>query len=190
MNPIEHERANANAESVDVVAEQARQPNRDPLTNEPGAHMVGTSLGATAGGLAGAMAGMAASAATGVAAGTVMGGPIGGAVGLVAGAVVGGMLGSAAGEALNPTEETLHWSSTYTKEPYYNSDYAYDDYSPAYRTGAEGFDNHPDRTFDEIESHLQDEYILNRGRSRLGWDDARPAMLAAWERRRQFRSRG
>jgi hypothetical protein len=183
MTPIE-EHPSALLVSEEPTPEKVRRTNRDPITNEPGAHMVGTGLGAAAGGMAGAIAGMAVS---GAASGTVLGGPVGGAVGLVAGAVVGGMLGSAAGEAVSPTAEDQAWSSSYTQEPYYNSDYTYDDYQPAYRTGYEGHDREPGKTFEELEAQLQDDYVSIRGRSRLGWPDARPAVKAAWERRRKFR---
>lgn len=186
MNPVDQEHAIVPASTTEPASEKTRQPNRDPITDEPGAHMVGTGIGAAAGG----MAGIAATAATGAATGTLIGGPIGSAVGLIAGAVVGGLLGSAAGEALNPTEIDQHWSSSYTKEPYYNSDYTYDDYLQAYRTGAEGYDSDPGKSFAELESQLEEDYMMNRGRSRLGWPEARPAVLAAWERRRKFHQAG
>ena len=186
MSRLQQEIVAAPETRVEAAHEKPRSANLDPITSEPGAHMLGTGLGAAAGGMAGAMAGMAASAATGAAAGTLLGGPIGGSIGLVAGAVAGGLLGRAAGEAIHPTEEDHHWSSSYTREPYYDSDYAYDDYLPAYRTGTEGFDADPDKSFEDIEAQLQEDYILNRGRSRLGWDKARAPMLAAWERRRQY----
>ena len=66
--------------------------NRDPITDEPGAHPVGTGIG-TAGG---ALAGMAAGA---------MGGPITMAVGGLAGAVTGGLAGKAVAESVNPTTD-------------------------------------------------------------------------------------
>jgi hypothetical protein len=145
-------------------------------------HAVGTGLGATAGGIAGAAAGAAAAAATGVATGTIMGGPIGGAIGLVAGALVGGVLGSEVGEAVNPTAEDSYWSTTYTTEPYYNDSYSYDDYRPAYRVGYEGYNLHPGKSFEDVESVLQEDYIANRGNSRLGWIDARHATRSAYDR--------
>lgn len=145
-------------------------------------HAVGTGIGAAAGGIAGAAAGAAAAAATGIATGTLMGGPIGGAIGLVVGAIAGGVLGSEMGEAVNPTEEERHWSTSYTSEPYYNSSYSYDDYRPAYRVGYEGYSLHPGKSFDDVEGHLQENYIANRGNSRLSWIDARPATRSAWDR--------
>ena len=80
-------------------------PNRDPITGAPGAHPVGTGLGAAGGGLAGAAAGSLA-------------GPIGTVVGLVAGAVVGGLGGKAAAEGVNPTAEEAYWRENHGRQPY------------------------------------------------------------------------
>ena len=70
---------------------KSENPNRDPITCEPGSHPVGTGAGALAGG-----------AAAGAAAGSVAG-PIGTGVGAAAGAIVGGLAGHAAAEKFNPT---------------------------------------------------------------------------------------
>ena len=59
---------------------QSNPANRDPLSDAPGAHPVGTGIGAAGGAVTGAAFG-------------AMGGPIGAAVGGVAGAVVGGLAG-------------------------------------------------------------------------------------------------
>ena len=75
--------------------------NRDPITNEPGAHPVGTGAGALAGGAAGAAVGSAA-------------GPVGTGVGAVAGAIAGGLGGKAAGEKFNPTATDLNRYLDYT----------------------------------------------------------------------------
>src|SRR5688500_16560007 len=94
--------------------------NRDPITGTPGAHPVGTGIGATGGGAAGA------------AIGTAVGGPVGAAVGLAAGAIVGGLAGKGAGEAVNPTVEDTYWREQHAREPYYDRNYTYEDYGPAY----------------------------------------------------------
>ncbi len=65
--------------------------HEDPITHEPGAHPVATTVGA---------AGMGA---TGAAVGLIVGGPVGGVIGAVIGAVAGGLGGSAVGEAADPT---------------------------------------------------------------------------------------
>ena len=64
--------------------------NPDPLTGAPGAHPVGTGLGAVSGAAAGASIGAAA-------------GPVGAAVGTVVGALAGALAGKGAAEAVHPT---------------------------------------------------------------------------------------
>lgn len=162
--------------------QEARDANRDPITKAPGAHPVGTGVGAAAGGAAGIAAGVAASAATGIGMGTALGGPVGAAVGLVAGAVMGGLAGKAIGEKIDPTKEDQFWSTRFKNEPYYQQNYTFDDYRPAYRTGYEGFNRYSGKSFDEIESDLQQDYTKNRGQSQLDWDRARVATRAAWDR--------
>jgi uncharacterized protein (TIGR02271 family) len=75
--------------------------NRDPITQEPGAHPVGTATGAAAGGVAGAAAGSVA-------------GPVGTGVGAAAGAVIGGLGGKAVAESFNPTQGDLERYLDYT----------------------------------------------------------------------------
>jgi hypothetical protein len=65
--------------------------NRDPITGTPGAHPVGTGVGALAGG-----------AATGAAVGTVAG-PVGTVIGAAVGAVAGGLAGKGVAEEIDPT---------------------------------------------------------------------------------------
>lgn len=143
--------------------------NRDPITGTPGAHPIGTGVGAAAGGTAGAAIGSVA-------------GPLGAVVGAAVGAVVGGLGGKAAGEAVNPTVEDAHWRDNYSSEPYVKSDYSYDDYAPAYRTGYENRAKYAGRTFDQAENDLRSDYERTRGNSRLAWEDAKGATRAAWHR--------
>ena len=82
--------------------------NRDPFTNEPGSHPVGTGIGSAGG------------AATGAGVGAVVAGPIGAVIGGAIGAVVGGVAGHAAGEAVNPTVEREFWSKNFQTRPYTN----------------------------------------------------------------------
>jgi hypothetical protein len=138
------------------------EPNRDPISGAPGAHPLGTGLGAAA-------AGMAAGAAAG---------PIGAAVG----AVAGGLIGKGLAEAIDPTAEEAYWSQNYTREPYYERGYTFTDYHPGYRTGWEGRARYEGRTFDEVERDLEFDYARNRGKSRLEWEKNRHAARAAWER--------
>ncbi|HKQ25754.1 MAG TPA: hypothetical protein VJT81_15015 [Burkholderiales bacterium] len=149
-----------------------RDSNRDPLTGAPGSHPVGTGIGAAAGGMA-----------AGAAAGTVAG-PVGTMVGAAAGAIVGGLAGKAMGEMADPTVEDAYWRKNYTREPYYqsNSGLTYDDYGPAYRTGYTGRSQYPDRDFDEVVRDLEASYIRAAGTSKLGWEKAKHATRAAWDR--------
>ena len=107
------------------MAAEDKDLNRDPITDEPGAHPVGTGIGATGGAVAGAAAG-------------AIGGPVGAAIGGVVGAIVGGLAGKAAAEAVNPTAEEAHWRENYMREPYYQQGRSFDDYAPAYRLGVTG----------------------------------------------------
>lgn len=145
-----------------------RDRNLDPITNAPGAHPIGTGVGAAGG------------AVTGAAAGSI-GGPVGTAVGAVVGAVVGGLAGKGAAEAVNPTEEDAYWRDAHGREPYYSSDYTYDDYAPAYRHGYQSvIDGRSD--WNEARGDLQTRWETDRDTSRLNWKDAEPAAKAAWER--------
>jgi uncharacterized protein (TIGR02284 family) len=145
-----------------------RDLNRDPITDEPGAHPIGTGVGAAGGAVAGAAAG-------------AMTGPAGAAVGGVVGAVVGGLAGKAAGEAVNPTAEEAFWSENYNKESYYEQGRTYDDYGPAYRLGLSGRTRYPD-PWTSVEPRLASEWESTRGNSTLNWERARPASEAAWTR--------
>lgn len=142
--------------------------NRDPITDEPGAHPIGTGVGAAGGAVAGAAAGAIA-------------GPIGAAVGGAAGAVIGGLAGKAAGEAVNPTQEEAFWRENYDKEPYYETGRSFDDYGPAYRLGLSGRQRSQD-AWTSVEPRLASEWESTRGNSSLNWDRARPASQAAWHR--------
>jgi uncharacterized protein (TIGR02284 family) len=150
-----------------MTAEE-RDLNLDPISNAPGAHPVGTGVGATGGGVAGAAIG-------------AIGGPIGAAVGLVAGAVVGGLAGKSVAEGINPTAEEAYWRSNYEREPYYEAGRSYDDYGPAY---AYGWSARPAYTgeFEQAETELARDWGARRGGSSLDWEQARPATRAAWDR--------
>ncbi len=149
------------------MAAEDRDLNRDPITDEAGAHPVGTGVGATGGAVAGAAVG-------------AIGGPIGMAVGGVVGAVVGGLAGRAAAEAVNPTVEEAHWRENFNREPYYEQGRSFDDYGPAYRLGVDGRTRYDD--WDSAEPNLQTEWESTRGGSSLSWPQARPASRAAWDR--------
>ncbi len=146
--------------------------NPDVVTGEPGSHPVGVSTGGFAGGAAGGAIGGA------------VGGPVGAVVGAIAGAVGGGYAGKGIAESVNPTEENAYWENNYRSASYHEGNYDYNDYSPAYRTGYEGFTRHAEsgKDYADVESDLQQDYARNRGSSRLEWDKAKVATRDAWDR--------
>ena len=146
--------------------------NRDPITGSPGAHPVGTGVGATGGGAAGAAIGAA------------VGGPVGAAIGLAAGAVAGGLAGKGAAEAVNPTAEDAYWRENYSRQTWHDRNYTYDDYQPAFRSGYEGYSRYgaTGKRYEEVEPTLRSDWDRNRGKSRLDWERAKSASRAAWDR--------
>ncbi len=153
----------------EIDKQEASDMNRDPITGAPGAHPIGTGLGAAGGAAAGAVAGSVV-------------GPVGTLVGGAIGAVVGGLAGKAGGEAVNPTAEEAHWRGSYANEPYYDAKYQYDDYAPAYKLGYENRARYHDKTFDQTQEVLRSDWEKSKGASRLAWDDAKHATKAAWHR--------
>jgi hypothetical protein len=144
--------------------------NRDPLTGAPGAHPVGTGIGAIAGG-----------AAAGAATGTVAG-PVGTVIGAAVGAVIGGLAGKGVAEAIDPTHERAYWSDNFSGRDYVEKGSSFDDYGPAYGFGVNARSRYPGRDFDDVESAMSTEWVANRGASSLGWDRARHAARDAWNR--------
>ncbi len=88
-----------------VRPEEASDENRDPITDAPGAHPVGTGIGAAGGGAAGAAIGAA-------------GGPAGAAIGAAVGAVAGGLAGKGVAESIDPTAEEAYWRENHQSRPY------------------------------------------------------------------------
>ncbi len=142
--------------------------NEDPLSGQAGAHPVGTGVGAALGG-----------AAAGAVAGAVAG-PIGTVVGAVAGAVAGGYGGKAVAESIDPTVETEYWRDNYQSRDYYNAQYGYEVYEPAYRMGWEKFDQN--YRFEDRENDLRKYWESNHANTGLDWNNARRATRDAWER--------
>ncbi len=144
--------------------------NRDPITGAPGAHPVGTGIGATGG------------AAAGAAIGAVIGGPPGALIGGAIGAVSGGLAGKGAAEKVNPTVEDAYWRDNYHTRPYAAADVGYDAYRPAYQYGWESRGNYAGRKFDDVEGDLASGWDKAKGASNLTWTDAKEATRDAWHR--------
>lgn len=142
--------------------------NRDPLTNEPGAHPVGAGVGAAAGGIAGGAIGALA-------------GPVGAVVGAAAGSFLGGLAGKDFAEGVNPTVEDEYWMKNYHRESYIQPGMTYEDYRPAYRVGYQTYPQHRDNPA-LAEEEMRQAWDKNKGLSRLEWEHARHAARAGYDR--------
>ncbi len=144
--------------------------NRDPITGAPGAHPVGTGVGALLGG-----------AAAGAATGTIAG-PVGTVIGMAVGAIAGGLAGKGVAESIDPTQEAAHWRDNYTSRPYVAAGSSFDDYGPAYGYGVSAYGRDPRVSFAEAESDLGRGWSDARGTSTLSWEQAREAARDSWQR--------
>ena len=81
---------------------------------------------------------------------------------------------------IQPELEDAYWQSVYWSQPYYRAELSYDDYAPAYCVGYIGFAQYGG-SFDEAEKSLCANWVRIRGDSRLEYEDALPAIRAAWE---------
>ncbi len=147
------------------------KPKENAMTETARENPVAT--GAVGGAVAGAIIG------TGIA------GPVGTAVGAVIGAVVGAGGGEAARHMINKDAETAHWREQHEKQSYAEKEMPFEHYEPAYRAGMEGPGKHAleqDRTFEEAEPHLRQEYEATGAGANLPWEKAKPAAQAAWTR--------
>ncbi|MGV3484498.1 MAG: hypothetical protein ACO1RT_08775 [Planctomycetaceae bacterium] len=144
--------------------------NEDPITGEAGSHPVGTALGTALGGVA-----------TGAAAGMVAG-PIGTVVGGIIGGVAGGLVGKAVAEDIDPTVEAAYWREEYRNRPYYNPDYAFEDYEPAYRAGWEAYEADKAPNWKEREQAVRERWENEGGSPTMTWEEAKQASQDAYAR--------
>ncbi len=158
-------------QDMDSTTDQ-NEANLDPISGQPGAHPVGTGVGAAGIG----------SVATVV--GSVVGGPIGAVVGAVVGSVVGGLAGKSTAEKINPTSEDNHWRENYSSRPYVEPGATYEEYQHAYRVGYEGYDRYGDtgRNYSDVEPDLQSYYETTNQQGKLTWEKAKYAVRDAWDK--------
>ena len=83
---------------------------------------------------------------------------------------------------IDTSAEDNYWRGAYSNEPYYNKQYDFNDYSPAYKLGYEGRNRYLGRSYDEAESELSNDWDKFKGKSRLMWNDAKQAVRAGWHR--------
>ena len=91
------------------------------------------------------------------------------------------------GEAPRPfvvdtNAEEEYWREHHSTRPYARDDRPFLEYKPAYRYGADAHTRYPDRSFDEVDSDLSQDWDRFKGTSSLTWDEARHAARDAWQR--------
>ncbi len=115
----------------------------------------------------------------------VIGGNLVGTAGAVLGLLIGGGLGAYIARAVadsNVTKrEENYWREQHASQPYAQAG-KFEHFAPAYRTGFQAARRYTGRRFEEIEEDLAIEYERNRAASPLPWEQARPAVRAAWDR--------
>jgi hypothetical protein len=82
---------------------------------------------------------------------------------------------------VDPAEHDAYWRANYAKRPYVEPGAPYDDYAPAYRYGVETVRRYEDKSFDEAEAELREEWVRARGASKLDWDQAKHPVRDAWD---------
>ena len=84
--------------------------------------------------------------------------------------------------AVDHDREDAYWREAHMRESYYNPQYSYDDYAPAYRMGWESRAKYDGGTFEQYERAFRNDWETSRGGSRLGWEEAQHAVRAGWHR--------
>ena len=144
--------------------------NRDPISGAPGAHPIGVGVGGTGGAVAGAIVGSLL-------------GPIGTLIGGSIGAIAGAAMGKGAAERMDPTGEAEYWQGEYANRPYFDSNYTYDDYGPAYSYGDSVRAQYGDRQWDDsMEADVRQGWESAKAKSRLTWEHAKDAVRDAFDR--------
>ncbi len=114
-------------------------------------------------------------------AGKTVAGAIGTAAGIAAGTAAALAGKNPERKKVEPANEELYWREHFAGEPYVETAYQFEDYLPAWRTGWEGRGKYQGRGFDEVLRDLEGDFYWNRGKSRLTWQQAVPAVRAGWE---------
>jgi hypothetical protein len=112
-------------------------------------HPVSTAVGAVGGTLAGAALGAAL-------------GPIGALSGAAVGSMIGAVAGKGIAKGIDPEAETAYWQRRYREEPYYQAEYSFDDYGPAYGLGWRLYA--PDTSFESSEKVMSLLVVVNEWR--------------------------
>ncbi|MBC7602269.1 MAG: hypothetical protein H7255_06350 [Ramlibacter sp.] len=82
---------------------------------------------------------------------------------------------------VNPQLEDMYWEDAFAGEAYYCAGLTFEDYAPAYCVGYIGYAQYGG-SFDEAEKSLCSNWLRIKGDSRLSYEEALPAIRAAWDR--------
>ena len=132
-------------------------------------------LGATLGG-----------ATSGMAIGMVAG-PVGAAIGAAIGAVAGGFAGKSVGVLIDPTIDDNWLRDEFSRRPYVRQGQTFEEYVPIYQFGARSESSNLNRTFEEVEADLMQEYESSGYNEMMPWDAAKPAISDAYGRAGKLR---
>lgn len=91
--------------------------------------------------------------------------------------------------AAYPLSEAAYWREAYAGEPYRHPARTAGDYGPAYELGWVGYQLYGG-PFEIAERVLANDWLVRKGVSTLSWEEARPAVRAAWQRAEYARSYG
>lgn len=91
------------------------------------------------------------------------------------------------GSAAYPVTESEYWRQAFAHEPYCEGGRPFEDYAAAYELGWTGC-IHYGGEFDIAERVLANDWPVRKGLSALDWEQARPAVRAAWQRAEIARS--
>ncbi|MBC5765940.1 hypothetical protein [Ramlibacter albus] len=87
-------------------------------------------------------------------------------------------------------DDLAYWRERFHSQPREERrHFVWEDYSPAYRYGAEAYEANPKGKFEDAESRLESGWDKARRLSRLEWSDARIAAFDAWQRARDLANR-
>lgn len=89
--------------------------------------------------------------------------------------------------AAYPLSEVEYWREAYAREPYHDPARSAGDYGPAYELGWVSYQLYGG-SFEVAERVVANDWIVRKGVSKLSWEEARPAVRAAWQRAENARS--
>lgn len=106
-------------------------------------------------------------------------GPPGLVAGVVAGVALGALLGHRLSESADPRGDLGHFEQIYRRAEYYVEGMTWDDYAPAYGLALDAYARRQ-RDPELVAAELEADWRSLRGRSRLEWAQAYPAIQHAW----------